>query len=222
MSEFFRIKICGITRVPDALDAVRAGADAIGLNFFPGSPRCISPETAAAIMHAVPPTIRTVGVFANAPLDTVTHLVDLLGLHYIQLHGDEPPKFAAQLAPRPIIRAFRVRESASPLLSYISECRRIGLNLAGVLTDAFNTGALGGTGQLGNWSEAAKIVNTLKPTPLILAGGLNAENVAAAIAQVRPAAVDVASGVESEPGQKDSECMRRFVAEALSAWETLT
>ncbi len=221
MSPFFRIKICGITRLADAAGAVAAGADAIGLNFYPGSPRCITAETAAAIVHSLPPALRTVGVFVNAPIDQVLQLVDRLGLHFIQLHGDEPPEYARRLAPRPVIRAFRLRESASPLLSYISECQEIGLDLAGVLVDAYSPGVLGGTGAIGNWGETAKIVNTLSHLPLVLAGGLNGENVADAIAQVRPAAVDVASGVESEPGHKDEARMRRFVAAALSAWETL-
>jgi phosphoribosylanthranilate isomerase len=221
MSPFFRIKICGITRLADAAGAVAAGADAIGLNFYPGSPRCITAETAAAIVHALPPALRTVGVFVNAPIDQVLQLVDRLGLHFIQLHGDEPPEYARRLAPRPVIRAFRLRESASPLLSYISECRQIGLDLSGVLVDAYSPGALGGTGAIGNWGETARIVNTLGHLPLVLAGGLSSENVADAIAQVRPAAVDVASGVEREPGHKDEARMRRFVAAALSAWETL-
>lgn len=221
MRPFFRIKICGITRVPDALDAVRAGADALGLNFFPGSPRFISTETAAAIVQAVPADVCKVGVFVNASIDHVTRLADELGLDFIQLHGDEPPEFAAQLGSRPVIRAFRVRESASPLLNYISECQRMGFDLAGVLTDSYKPESMGGTGDLGNWGEAARIANTIQPLPLILAGGLKPENVAAAIAQVGPAAVDVASGVESEPGRKDPERVRHFVAAAIAAWESL-
>jgi len=219
MSPFFRIKICGITQASDAEGAVRAGADAIGLNFYSRSPRCVDVSTAAEIVRALPPSVATVGVFVNEPIERVIQLSDQLRLGYVQLHGEESPEYAARLAPRWVIRAFRLRHSASPLLSYISECRQSGCDLAAVLVDSYDPVARGGTGQLGNWSEAAMMMKQLDALPLILAGGLNPDNVAAAIAQVGPAAVDVASGVEREPGRKDDDRMRRFVTAARTAWD---
>jgi phosphoribosylanthranilate isomerase len=219
MSPFFRIKICGITQAADADRAVRAGTDAIGLNFFPGSPRHVDVSTAATIVHSLPPSVAAVGVFVNESLERVIQMSDQLGLHYLQLHGDESPDYVARLAPRRVIRAFRLRDSVSPLLSYVSVCQQLQIDLAALLVDSYHPGSMGGTGVLGNWDEFKRIAKQVGGLPMILAGGLNPGNVAAAIDQVRPAAVDVASGVESEPGRKDEERMRQFVVAARAAWE---
>jgi phosphoribosylanthranilate isomerase len=220
MSPFFRIKICGVTQAADADRTVRAGADAIGLNFYPHSPRCVDLLEAAAIVRILPPAVAAVGVFVNEPIERVIQVADQLGLQYLQLHGDESPEYVARLAPRRVIRAFRLRESASPLLGYVSECQRNQIGLAAVLVDSYQSGDLGGTGRLGNWGLAAIIAKQVGELPLILAGGLSPENVASAIEQVWPAAVDVASGVECEPGRKDDERMRQFVSAARAAWES--
>jgi phosphoribosylanthranilate isomerase len=215
----FRVKICGITYVEDALAAARAGADAIGLNFYPRSPRYVSFETARQIMAVLPEEMVAVGLFVNAPSSDVCRLCDELRLDLIQLHGDEPPEYLALLGARPIMRAFRVgAEGLQPVLEYLDRCRELAAMPRLTLLDSPVGAKFGGTGQTGDWSAAARYAAQADVPPLVLAGGLTPSNVAAAIEAVHPAAVDVASGVESSPGRKDAAAIEAFVQAAKSAF----
>ena len=198
-----RVKICGITTVDDALMAVAAGADAIGLVFYAKSPRALLPEQAAAIVRALPPFIQAVGLFVNADIAIVNATADACRLDIVQLHGEEPPEFCG-LVERRVIKAFRVRDEASlePMRNY---------RVAGFLLDAWSPHAHGGTGATFNW-ELARAAAT--HGPIILAGGLTPGNVRTAVDIVAPYGVDVSSGVESAPGRKDPEKVREFIGRA--------
>jgi phosphoribosylanthranilate isomerase len=215
----FRIKICGITCVEDALATVRAGADAIGLNFYPRSPRYVSLETARQIIAILPKEMVAVGLFVNAPSSDVCRVSDDLQLDLVQLHGDEPPEYLVQLGTRPIMRAFRVgADGLQPVLAYLDRCRELAAMPRLSLLDSPAGAKFGGTGQTGDWSAAAQYAVQANVPPLVLAGGLTPSNVAAAIQAVHPAAVDVASGVESSPGRKDPAAIEAFVLAAKSAF----
>lgn len=221
----FQIKICGITTVDDALLAAAAGADAIGLNFYAQSARYVEPAIATAIAQALPAGIWKVGVFVNSPLAEILSIAGRVGLDAVQLHGDEAPAFVGQLRDglpqrMQIVRAFRCREaSLAPLAEYLTECRQIGSPPAAVLLDAFQSGEYGGTGRVVDWQAIARDRASLGTIPIVLAGGLTPENIAAAIAAARPAAVDTASGVESSPGRKDAAKVRAFVERAKAAFD---
>jgi phosphoribosylanthranilate isomerase len=217
----FRIKICGITTTQDARAAAEAGADAIGLNFCSASARCIDLVTARSIVRSAPSLVAKVGVFVNEPVGRLIEMADALGLDFIQLHGDEPAGQLAELAPRGVIRAFRLGDDFRPLLDYLQVCRELGHLPTAALLDAFAPGVYGGTGKTANWDKMRDFRQSADDVPVVLAGGLTPENVAAAIALVRPAAVDVASGVEMAPGRKDAVRMREFVAAARRAWQDL-
>lgn len=209
-----RIKICGITRPEDAVLAARLGADAIGLNFYPKSPRCITPTQAAEVARAVPPFLMLVGLWVQEPLDNITsHLQNLPFLGAVQYHGDATP-----LPPRGIrfIPAFPVRDLVSlrTIEAYLEFCQAAERMPAGILVDAHVAGLYGGTGQTAPWELLAEFHPGV---PLILAGGLTPENVAEAVRLVRPYAVDVASGVESSPGIKDPVKMQQFIEAARLA-----
>jgi phosphoribosylanthranilate isomerase len=215
----FCIKICGITNRDDALLAVQAGADAIGLNFYPPSPRFVSLETARQIIAALPNEIVKVGVFVNATAADVCKTCDELHLNLIQLHGDEPPEYLTQLGNRPIVRVFRVGgDGIGPVAEYLARCRELRVSPRAVLLDSLVPGEYGGTGKTADWSAAREYAAHPDLPPLVLAGGLTPESVAEAIAAVRPAAVDVASGVESSPGQKDPMAVAAFVRAARGAF----
>lgn len=196
-----RSKICGITRIEDALAVVEAGADAIGLVFYGKSPRAVSVEQAAAILHALPPFVTTVGLFVDMPRDELQQLLQRLPLDLLQFHGDESPADCEGFG-RPYIKALRVRpgEDVAAAMAPYTGAR-------GILLDTFVEGVPGGTGASFDWSlvpeDAAK--------PIILAGGLDSDNVARAIRQVRPYAVDVSGGVEASKGIKDADKIRAFV-----------
>jgi len=211
-----RVKICGVTNVGDAEQAVALGADALGLNFYPASLRCISVQVAREIVGVLPPFVQAVGVFVNQSLEQVTEtLSDLAQIRLIQWHGDS--HLVGDWQPFQWIAGFSVSEQRDLLAvsHYLDLCRNGGGQLpAAVLVDARVTGMYGGTGQLAPWGVLAGFQPGL---PLILAGGLDAENVAEAIRLVHPYAVDVASGVESSPGRKDPEKMRRFIGTAREA-----
>jgi len=196
-----RVKICGITRECDALAAVELGADAIGLVFYPPSPRYVEIKHAAAIAAALPPFINVVGLFVNADAESIAEVVEKVGIDLIQFHGDECPDYCAQHA-RPWIRAARMKDDLD--LAKIQKDFAAG---RGLLLDAYRAGIPGGTGETFDWSripaDLAKHV--------VLAGGLNAENVAQAVSQVGPYAVDVSGGVESAPGIKDANKIARFI-----------
>jgi phosphoribosylanthranilate isomerase len=214
----FRIKICGITNVDDALAMVGAGADALGLNFYARSPRFVSAEVARDIVRAIPAEIVKVGVFVNSPASDACALFDELGLDLIQLHGDESPAFLQNFGYRPVMRAFRVgSEGIGPVMEYLRRCAELHVRPALTLLDSSLPGAYGGTGKTGSWKAAHQYSEQPNVPPLVLAGGLTLDNVALAILAVRAAAIDVASGVESRPGRKDPIAAAAFVRAARQA-----
>jgi phosphoribosylanthranilate isomerase len=218
----FRIKICGITTVEDAVLAVDAGADAIGLNFVEQSPRFVTRQRAGDIAAAIPEGVDLVGVFVNASLDEMLAVADQLQLDFIQLHGDEPPDRLMELAGRPVVRAFRCQSGQyDPILRYLATCQQLGVSPAAALVDAYEPGRYGGTGRTLNWSDVRRLGSLMSGVHLVLAGGLNVTNVGDAILQAHPAGVDVASGVEAAPGRKDPALVRDFVQAARQALDTL-
>jgi phosphoribosylanthranilate isomerase len=219
----FRIKICGITGADDAHAAAAAGADAIGLNFYERSPRYLPLEAADRVVAAVPDSIIRVGVFVNAPLAALLAARLRFRLDYLQLHGDESPQMVADLPAGVVIRGLRVPadDPYTSLEAYVAECSRCGGDVAGLLLDARQSGQYGGTGQSLNWPLLRERPASLGTTPLILAGGLRPENVASAIDQARPDAVDAASGVETAPGVKDPRRMQQFIALARAAFDAM-
>lgn len=214
----FRIKICGLTSVEDAQVVARAGADAIGLNFYPPSPRCVAREVAQAIVKTLPAAVVKVGLFVNPEAAVACRVFDDLGLDLLQLHGDERPEFLSELGDRPVMKVFRPGSAGlEPIAEYLAECGRRGCLPRLVLLDAFQPGAYGGTGQLADWPAALQYRNEGLRPPLVLAGGLTPENVARAIRATGVAAVDTASGVESAPGRKDPAAVAAFVRAAMDA-----
>ena len=195
-----RVKICGVTSLEDALAAARFGADALGFNFWPGSRRHITPAAARGIIARLPPFVTPVGVFVNQLEGEMRAIAAETGIQLFQLHGDEPPELCARL-PLPVVKAIPVDQvrTLSRLLSY---------EVSAFLLDTPSRG-YGGSGEPFDWSLAEGVSEV---APVILAGGLTPENVAAAVRAVRPYAVDVASGVESSPGVKDMARMSRFFA----------
>ncbi len=225
----FRIKVCGITSADDARRVAEAGADAVGLNFFPGSPRYVEKGVAETIVAALPERIVRVGVFVNASANEVRETADRLRLDLIQLHGDESAKFLEELGElqsdrkTPIMKAFRVGADDLPaVLALLDECRRLDCMPRRVMFDASTSGAYGGTGASANWELAARYAERRDLPPLVLAGGLSPDKVAEAIRTVRPAAVDVASGVETSPGRKDHAKLRAFISAAQAAFDNLS
>jgi phosphoribosylanthranilate isomerase len=217
------IKICGVRDAASTEAARSAGASAIGLNFFAKSPRGIEPDQAARLVATLPTeTVQPVGLFVNHSLSDIESIAARAGLNAIQLHGDEPPAFVAELQQRhpdwTILKAFRVGDNLRPVANFLAECERLNVRLGGCLLDARVEGAFGGTGVVAPWELIAREYDRAQWPPLILAGGLTPDNVAAAIEQVRPAGVDTASGVELSPGVKDTTLIARFVAEARRAF----
>ena len=210
----FRIKICGITTVEDALLAAEAGADAIGLNFYERSPRYVTTERAKEICEALPASVAKVGVFVNSLPKGIVATAERVGLSAIQLHGDEGPDFLGLLGKLPVIKAFRCRESTlSSVRAFLDLCPESS-HPAAVLLDAHAPGNYGGTGEILDWQRLHAERHQLLGLPLILAGGLTPQNVAEAIRIAQPDAVDTASGVETSPGKKDAVKVRAFVAAA--------
>ncbi len=217
------IKICGITSLEDARAAIDAGADYLGFNFYPPSPRSILPEACAVITSALKqeaPHVQLVGVFVNMPVEQVKAILTDCSLHLAQLHGDESPEMLAALGGR-AFKAVRLTTDVEADKRILTDVHftdferytrlRNGLSPT-LLVDAAVKGAYGGTGVTADWSAAADLA---KRFPLLLAGGLTAENVGAAMRQVRPWGVDTASGVEASPGKKDAEKMKAFVKAIL-------
>jgi len=201
-----RIKICGITNEADARHAAACGADALGLVFYAKSPRAVSPEQARRIVAALPPFVTTVGLFVNEEPNRIREIIDYCGLDVIQLHGDETPA-QCLYPPRRVLKALRVKGEAS--LVGVENYQ-----VSALLLDAWHPGSYGGTGCLGDWELAAQVA---AKRPVVLAGGLTPDNVAEAIRRVRPYGVDVSSGVESAPGQKDPEKVAAFIRNACAA-----
>lgn len=197
-----RSKICGITRIEDALAAVEAGADAIGFVFYAKSPRAVSVQQARAIIAALPPFISTVGLFVNASRCELNETLDAVPLDMLQFHGDETPE-ECDGYHRPFIKALRVQAGDD-----IAASCRLYSRASGILLDTFVAGVPGGTGETFDW---ALIPHSLEK-PIILAGGLTSANVAQAITQVRPYAVDVSGGVEKSKGIKDHDKIRAFMS----------
>lgn len=202
-----RSKICGITRVEDALVAAHAGADAIGLVFYPRSPRAVTVRQAREIINALPPFVTTVGLFVNATSCEINETLDAVSLDLLQFHGDETPEDCSRYG-RPYIKALRVR----PEDDIAEACRRYH-SASGLLLDAFVEGVPGGTGLAFDWG----LVPAELGKPIILAGGLTPENVSEAIEQVRPYGVDVSGGVERSKGIKDAHRVEAFV-KAVRSW----
>jgi phosphoribosylanthranilate isomerase len=210
----FQIKICGIRYPEDLPQIAAAGADAVGLNFYPLSKRYLAPDDAAAVAAAVPKGVARVGVFVNASAREMLAAAERYGLDYLQLHGDEPPQQLAELRAWPVIKAFRFGQGWTPIEQYLADCKRYGAQPVAVLIDAPGTGgSYGGTGTLANWQALVDWRSHIN-LPLILAGGLTPVNVAEAMKIVRPSAVDTASGVESVDCHKCAVATRNFVASA--------
>src|ERR671914_2246110 len=203
-----RIKICGITRTTDAGAAASAGADAIGLVFYPPSPRFLSIERAREIRDALPPFVQTVALFVNADAAQVSQVIGRVHPAMLQFHGDEPPQFCAQFG-LPYVKACRVKAGVDAL-----EYLRPFSGAAAWLFDSF-VAQYGGVGESFDWS----LLPAARERPFILSGGLARENVAEAIRRVRPWGVDVSSGVESAKGIKDGAKIAAFIAEVRNADE---
>ena len=200
-----RVKVCGITRLEDAELAVELGAWALGFILWPQSPRVADPAVAAGISAALRRRTERVGVFVNPTLDEVAHAADEIGLSHIQLHGDEGPAFCAEAGRRTgakVIKAVRVSAAAD-----FQDLERFHTDFH--MLDTAVRGMRGGTGETWDWALAR---SRRRRTPVILSGGLTADNVAAGIAAVEPYAVDVSSGVEAAPGVKDPDKLRAFFA----------
>lgn len=202
-----RSKICGITRIEDALAAAEAGADAIGLVFYAKSPRAVTAAQARAIVAALPPFVTTVGLFVNASRCELSEILEVVPLDLLQFHGDETPA-ECEGYHRPWIKALRVR----PGDDLQAACTQYA-GARGILLDTFVAGVPGGTGEAFDWSLVPEHLSL----PIILAGGLSAANVGEAIARVRPYAVDVSGGVEAVKGIKDHARIEAFMAAVRAA-----
>ncbi|MBN2645236.1 MAG: phosphoribosylanthranilate isomerase [Desulfuromonadaceae bacterium] len=202
-----RVKICGITKLDDALAAIAAGADALGFVFYARSPRCVEVEQVQRMIAQLPPFVARVGLFVNALPQQVEQTVRACRLDVVQLHGDESPQDCCYEGVQ-VVKALRVREPGD--LQRINDYREHS-PVCAFLLDAWVADAYGGTGTLGRWDLAAQAACSV---PVILAGGLTPDNVAEAVAAVRPYAVDVSSGVECSPGVKDAQKVQLFVARA--------
>ena len=199
-----KIKICGITNPIDALQAVDAGADALGFVFSKKSPRQVSHTVVKSIVANLPPFVLSVGIFVNEDATVVRDIMDECGLALAQIHGDETADYCESLG-RPVIRGIRLRDRSTLLAmaEYKGRAR-----VRGFVLDAFSTDAYGGTGKMANWALASEITQSLS---CLLAGGLNQANVQEAIQKVQPYGVDVSSGVETFPGKKNPAKIQAFI-----------
>lgn len=202
-----RIKICGITRLEDALIAAEAGADAIGLVFYESSPRAVTINQAKLICEAIPPFITTVGLFVNADKKFVDAVLTEIPLNLLQFHGEEPASYCEQFN-RPWLKALRVHANMS-----INAKIAPYANAQGILLDTYIAGVQGGTGKTFDWSIIPLSINK----PLILAGGLTIDNVQLAIQKVKPYAVDISGGVEISKGIKDANKIKAFIKKVKSS-----
>ncbi len=198
-----RVKICGITRAEDAQAAAASGADALGLVFYAKSPRHVTLQQARQVARAIPPFVTRVGLFVNPDKDEVHEALREAALDVLQFHGEESPEFCAQFG-RPFLKAIRVKAGVD-----LVQCAACYAGAQGLLLDAFVEGTHGGTGLLFDWG----LIPRGLPLPVILSGGLGAGNVAEAIRQARPYAVDVSSGVEAAKGIKDAAKVAAFISE---------
>ena len=201
------LKVCGVTRVQDASAAAQAGATAVGLNFWSQSPRCLATDSALEIVLALPPSVTPVGVFVNASVEGIRDIVARVGLGAVQLHGEEPPEYA-ELMGIPIWRSVTLESATDAFDSWPQSTT--------FLLDAQDASRRGGTGRPVEREGAAALA---KKKPVVLAGGLTPDNVAQTIREVRPAGVDVSSGVEVAPGVKSADMITRFLMNAREAFE---
>ncbi len=197
-----KVKVCGITNLEDAQLACGFGADALGFIFYQKSPRFVSPVAAKSIIDSLPPFVGTVGVFVNALLSEINQILKTVPIKLIQLHGDESSDYCRKI-PLPALKVFRVKNSFD--LSIIKKYKT-----SGFLLDTYHDQSYGGTGETFNWNIAKE---AKKYGPIVVSGGLSAKNVREAVEFVHPYAVDVCSGVEAEPGKKDSEKLKAFFQE---------
>jgi phosphoribosylanthranilate isomerase len=202
-----RVKICGVRTLEEANAALDAGADALGFNFWPRSPRYVHPEAAREIVRNVSPLASLIGVFVNEEPRRIEDIFSDVGLSAVQLHGDETPEFCARISPIKLIKAFRVGDGFD-----IQVIRSYPISMA--LLDASSKGSYGGTGKSFDWRVAVEAKQLAR---VILAGGISIENVAEAIRHVRPYAIDICSGVEAEPGRKDLNKLRMLMAAVSEA-----
>lgn len=217
----FRIKICGVTRAEDVDPMLDWGAEAIGLNFYSRSARYVTDDVAIELAGRCRGRLQRVGVFVNESAAEIRRRVSEVGLEWVQLHGDEPPAAIAELAGLRVIRAFRVGSAGlGPVTEYLAACGQLGTLPQAVLLDAAAGNQYGGTGQALDWSPLRQVTATLAGLPWIVAGGLTADNVGAAIEATDAAGVDTASGVESSPGRKDAVKLRAFIVAAQRAFST--
>ncbi|MFT6351622.1 phosphoribosylanthranilate isomerase [Neptuniibacter pectenicola] len=202
-----RVKICGITRLEDALAAIHSGADALGFVFYKKSPRAIEPEAAAEIIRQLPAFVTTTGLFVNADQAYIDLVIKKTRIDLLQFHGDENAEFCNQFS-RPYIKALRMK----PGLDLQLECRNYADSQA-ILLDAYRPGIPGGTGEVFDWD----LIPKPHPSSIILAGGLTCENVAQAVGTVQPFAIDVSGGVEQSKGIKDAVKIDKFINEVTRA-----
>jgi phosphoribosylanthranilate isomerase len=200
------VKICGITNVEDALQAVEAGANALGFVFYARSPRHVTPDEVQKIIAELPPFVTTVGLFVNESIPRIRRTMAAARLDVVQLHGDEQPEDCL-IEPLRVIKALRVKAAAS--LEGVDRYR-----VSALLLDAWSDKAYGGTGEQFDWQLARRLSGN---RPVILAGGLNPENIIDAVRQVKPYAVDVSSGVEARPGKKDQQKVKEFICRVRNA-----
>lgn len=199
-----RVKICGITRVEDALSAAQAGADAIGLVFYAKSPRALTIAQAQSILQALPPLVTTLGLFVNASKSEVDAVLEQVPLDMLQFHGDESPEYCGGFT-RPYVKALRMKADVD--LEAFSTAYQ---QARGLLLDAWDADHFGGTGKTFDWERVRSAAGSSR---IILAGGLNPANVAQAITTLQPWAVDVSSGVEASPGIKSAALIQQFISE---------
>lgn len=205
MQDRTRVKICGITNITDATTAVQAGADALGFVFYDKSPRAVTIDQAWAVFETLPAFVTTTALFVNPDVALVNRVIEALKIDLLQFHGDESPAFCEQFS-RPYIKAVRMQPE--------TDLKQLAAQFAssqGLLLDTYVKGIPGGTGSAFNWDWVSPEKRQNMPLPVILAGGLNEENVGQAINSVHPWGVDVSGGVESAPGQKSSEKIQAFI-----------
>lgn len=202
-----RVKICGITRIEDALCAVNSGADSLGFVFYDKSPRAIQPSDAALIIQQLPAFVTTTALFVNAEADFIDRVIAKTRIDLLQFHGDETPEFCNSFS-RPYLKALRMK----PGLDLAAECQRFRSSQA-ILLDAYRPGVPGGTGEVFDWD----LIPDPHPAPVILAGGLTCDNVAEAVKTVQPYAIDVSGGVEQSKGIKDAVKIDKFINEVTRA-----
>ena len=210
-----KVKICGVRSLEEAQSAVDAGADALGFNFWSPSARYIEPHAARDVIERIPPTVCTVGVFVNEEANRIVDIASELGLSAVQLHGDESPEFCERLTSIKTFKTIKAIRVGQDFDLSVIESYRVNM----VLLDSSSEGSYGGTGRKFDWRIAIEAKHL---APIILAGGLTIDNVWDAITEVRPAAIDVCSGVEAEPGRKDMDKLQGFMAMAALANAQLT